>query len=121
MTPIEWLLSGDIGVSSKTILSVMTGSKMISTFGPDIPYDNGDFGRCYRLLQAFPEWRARLPEVAAQYPEWGPMVDAWDELTRLYEQAWACRWAESEAAVAFCRRISALAKADKIAARALLV
>lgn len=86
MTPIEWLLSGDTGISSKTILSVMTGSAMSGPFRPDIPYDPSDFGRCYRLLQKFPEWRERLPEVAATYPIWGPMVAAWDELTKLYEQ-----------------------------------
>lgn len=86
MTPIEWLLSGDTGISSKTICAVMTGSKKADSFGPDVPHDPSDFGRCYRLLQNFPEWRARLPEVAAAYPIWGPMVAAWDELTALYEQ-----------------------------------
>jgi hypothetical protein len=86
MTPIEWLLSGDTGVSSKTILAVMTGSELGGAFGPDVPHDPSDFGRCYRLLQNFPEWRARLPEVATAYPIWGPMVDAWDELATIYEE-----------------------------------
>lgn len=82
MTPTEWLLSGDNGTSSETILAVMTGS---STRYADIPYDNDDFGRCYRLLRLFPQWRARLPEVAQRYPAWGPMVAAWDELSALWE------------------------------------
>lgn len=86
MTPIEWLLGGDTGISSKTICAVMTGSEMKGGFPPDIPYDPGDFGRCYRLLIHFPEWRNRLPEVAAKHPKWGPMVQAWDELTALYEE-----------------------------------
>lgn len=86
MTPIEWLLSGDTGVSSKTICAVMTGSNKTDSFGHDVPYDESDFGRCYRLLQHFPEWRARLPEVAAAHPIWGAMVEAWDELTALYEE-----------------------------------
>jgi hypothetical protein len=86
MTPIEWLLSGDTGVSSKTICAVMTGSKMKMDFGPDIPHDGGDFGRCYRLLQHFPEWRVRLHEMADKYPMWGPMVEVWDELSALYEK-----------------------------------
>jgi hypothetical protein len=83
--PIEWLLGNDTGTSSKTILSVMTGANLAGNFGPDIPYDGGDFGRCHRLLQHFPEWRERLSEVAVKYPKWGPMVVAWDELTELYE------------------------------------
>ena len=82
MTPIDWLLSGDTGTSSKTICAVMTGSELRST---DVPHDNDDFGRCYRLLRMFPEWRARLHEVAEEFPMWGPMVEAWDELTALYE------------------------------------
>jgi len=87
MTPIEWLLSGDTGISSKTILAVMTGSKKTDSFGIDVPRDSSDFGRCYRLLQLFPEWRVRLPEVAEAYPIWSPMVAAWDELSAMYEES----------------------------------
>ena len=83
MTLIDWLLSSDTGISSKTIFAVMTGAKNNNT---DVPYDNDDFGRCYRLLQLFPEWKARLPEVAEAYPMWGPMVAAWDELSDLYKK-----------------------------------
>ena len=57
MTPIEWLMSGDTGISSETICAVMTGSKKGGVFGADIPHDVADFGRCYRLLKNFPEWR----------------------------------------------------------------
>jgi hypothetical protein len=84
MTPIDWLMSRDTGISSKTICSVLTGSKAPDWH--DTPGDPDDFGRCYRLLALFPDWRARMPEVAAKYPKWGPMVAAWDELTALYEQ-----------------------------------
>lgn len=83
MTPIDWLLGGDTGISSKTICAVITGSKMKD---PDVPHDPADFGRCYRLLALFPEWRTRLHEVSEQFPIWGPLVEAWDELTVLYEE-----------------------------------
>jgi hypothetical protein len=59
---------------------------MEGPFGHDVPCDPDDFGRCYRLLRLFPTWRARLGEVSAKYPRWKPMVDAWDELTALYEE-----------------------------------
>lgn len=84
MTPIDWLMGDDTGISSKTICSVMTGSA--APEWADTPSDPDDFGRCYRLLALFPLWRSRLPEVAAKYPKWGPMVAAWDELVALYEQ-----------------------------------
>jgi hypothetical protein len=83
MTPIDWLLNGETGVSSKTICAVMTGS--VAHYN-DVPHDPSDFGRCYKLLALFPEWRARLHEVAEKFPMWGPMVEAWDELTALYEE-----------------------------------
>lgn len=106
MTPIDWLMSGDTGTSSKTICSVMTGSDAPS-FGADVPHDAGDFGRCHRLLRLFPDWRPRLPEVAEKYPKWGPMVAAWDELTALYE---------SNDPDGFWERIQALEDEGRIAA-----
>ena len=82
MKPMDWIISGDTGASSKTIFAVMVGSK---TVRPDVPHDPSDFGRCYRLLALFPEWRSRLHEVAEKYPMWGPLIGAWDELSALYE------------------------------------
>lgn len=67
---LEWLLGHDTGISSLTICAVLSGKHGIAAevarghFGADIPHDPADFGRCYRLLQAIPEWRARLEEVA---------------------------------------------------------
>jgi hypothetical protein len=85
MTADEWLTCGDTGLSSITIWSVMTGRKP-PRFRPSVPIDPADFGRCHRLLQRFPEWRVRLGEVGAAYPEWAGLVRCWDELTALYEQ-----------------------------------
>lgn len=83
--PIAWLTNGDTGTSSKTIWAVMTGRTVGDKyFHPDVPYDPSDFGRCHRLLEVMPSWRARLPEVAAKYPKWAGLVDAWDELTADY-------------------------------------
>jgi hypothetical protein len=85
MTPTEWLLSGDTGSSSETICMVMTESSAPKGRYGNPPSDNSDFGRCYRLLKHFPEWRSRLKEVAKRFPAWRPYVDAWNELTALYE------------------------------------
>jgi hypothetical protein len=83
----SWIHNGDTGISSETIWSVLLRRTIARSYWhPDVPHDPADFGRCYRLLKIMPSWRGRLPEVAAKYPAWKPLVDAWDELTALYEE-----------------------------------
>ena len=88
MTPIQWIIGDDTGVSSKTIWAVMMGAvtEERSSFRYDTPHDPDDFGRCYRLLKKFPAWNGRLGEVAEIFPKWGPMVARWDEMTAIYER-----------------------------------
>jgi hypothetical protein len=81
----KWLTSGDTGLSSITIYSILRGGDH-NQEDWSIPYDPDDFGRCYRLLKRFPEWRARLPEVAQAMPEWAMLVREWDSLTQLWEE-----------------------------------
>lgn len=80
--PEDWLHGHDTGTSSLTIYTVMTGQRVERT---SYPLDPDDFGRCYRLLKLFPEWRLRLAEVAARFKEWRPLVREWTRLTALYE------------------------------------
>lgn len=85
----QWIAGQDTGLSSINIWAVMMG---VRTGRPYTPADGADFGRCYRLLQIIPEWRERLPEVAAKYPTWGPMVREWDRLTEIYERDCIPTW-----------------------------
>ena len=83
MTPLEWMMAGKTGVSSKTILHVMEGTPP-PRFGASVPCDPSDFGRCHGLLEAIPAYRARLHEVAEKYPEWVGLVREWSKLTDMY-------------------------------------
>ncbi len=87
---IGWLQHGQVGVSSETIWRTLMGETPQRI---DIPYDPDDFSRCYALLRDVPSFRPRLGEVAARYPKWRPFVDAWDELTALYEAGCRANWA----------------------------
>jgi hypothetical protein len=80
---VAWFRGNDTGMSSETIFEVMTN---IPVKRHDFPYDPSDFGRCYRLLQAFPEWKSRLGEVADRFPAWKPFVARWSEMEELYER-----------------------------------
>jgi hypothetical protein len=80
---VAWLTNGDTGTSSLTIWHVMTGRGKPQN-GASVPWDPSDFGRCHRLLELMPSWRARLPEMVTRYPSWAELVTQWDEITRLY-------------------------------------
>lgn len=84
---LAWRFGTDTGESSLTLFHALSmhPQSLPPSFEPSIPNDPDDFGRCYRLLQRFPDWRERLQEVSARYPLWAPMVDAWDELSMLWE------------------------------------
>jgi len=81
MTPEQWIVGRDTGISSITIWAVMMGVK---PSWPSVPLDPSDFGRCFRMLCLIPGWRARLPEVASVYPEWTRLVGHWQEIESLY-------------------------------------
>ena len=86
MNPNEWIAGPDTGISSVTIWRHMMGLPKSREWHTDgVPLDPDDFGRCYRLLVAVPEWLPRVGEMAV-YAEWAPLVGAWDELTALYER-----------------------------------
>lgn len=108
MTPTDWLLSHDTGISSKLICAVMTGSTQRKGFDAWTPSDPDDFGRCYRLLKHFPSWVDRLDEVGRHYPRWKPLIDAWPELTAMYEQI--CE-PDGSYTKASCEKNEAVAKA----------
>lgn len=83
---LEWLFGDDTGTSSETIWKVMCGVDIGQERIYTYPFDPADFGRCYRLLKLFPEWRLRLHEVSERYPPWKPLIDNWGELEQLYEE-----------------------------------
>ncbi len=107
----DWVYSGDTGISSLTIWSVLmgqvppdpsVGDDDPATLG-DTPGDPSDFARCSRLLAIDPTWRARLVEVSDRYPAWAPLVAEWDALEALYQEG-----AESGECPALYERLQAL-------------
>lgn len=78
-SPDDWLRYGEVGTSSRFIWSVMMG-----TAGqPSAPSDPDDFRRCHELLECFPDWRRRMPEMATK-PGWAKLATEWERLTALY-------------------------------------
>jgi hypothetical protein len=88
MLPVEWPTCGDCGVSSTAIWTHMMGGDPTTgrwgKFGTH-PSDPDDFGRCYRLLARFPDWRERIGEMARYGRQWAALVAIWPQLTAEWE------------------------------------
>jgi hypothetical protein len=82
-----WLTGGDTGISSQAMFGVLMGPPVPKwNDSYNWPRDPSDFGRCFRLLEKFPEFRPRLGEVCAAMPSWEPMITAWPEMESLYRE-----------------------------------
>lgn len=90
---MNWFKDGDVGASSKTMANYF--SDMID-FEIYYPHDPGDFGRCYKLLIAFPEWKIRILEISALSKQWKNLAENWDRLTEMYEQNIRENWKNSK-------------------------
>ena len=77
-----WLANGHVGQSSKTMFNCLIGYR---DFAVNHPYDPDDFSRCYKLLEAVPEWKGQLRKLKRLSKQWENLVDNWDKLTEYYE------------------------------------
>jgi hypothetical protein len=77
---MHWQRRGEHGISSNAIFSKLTGFPLTGTFGFGYPHDPDDLRRCRLLLDAVPEFAARLGEMAMCGPEWAELVVVWPVL-----------------------------------------
>jgi hypothetical protein len=76
-----WIARGETGSSSKTMWRYFMDGYRID---PSHPYDPDDFKRCYKLLEAVPEWKSRVHELAVLSPQWQKLSENWDKLNEYY-------------------------------------
>lgn len=93
---MNWLLGWDTGASSKTILAVMLGADKHD--GMDYPSDPADAGRCFRLLEIVPEWKARLHEMRGCGPCWVALIDKWGDIRSTMDAEVGIDWSKGRAA-----------------------
>jgi len=90
-----WALNGEHGISSMTMFNHFTRNIQVRAMKldhPKHPYDPDDFSRCYKLLKAVPQFKARINELKELSPEWANLVDNWDKLTEMYEENVRMEW-----------------------------
>lgn len=91
---IEWLLSDDTGASSKAIASHMALGNSDGSF----PWDPSDIGRCFRLLEAIPEWKSRIEEMGVYSKIWVLLADKWQEIYDCMEDEVGIDWRKGKSA-----------------------
>lgn len=80
--------SGGPGVSAHTIYDKLRGAGRkvdpLDFSFKSHPHDAGDFGRCMELLDAVPEWRERIGEMADVSAQWSRLSSMWPKIERSY-------------------------------------
>ena len=80
----DWIIKGDVGVSSKTMWAAIKGCDIGPIYG-DIPRDPDDFGRCYEFVKGCGISNDDLKIIYQRLPYWKPYIDNWEELCDMYE------------------------------------
>ena len=88
-----WIANGHVGRSSKTMWNCLIGNK---DFPVNHPYDPDDFSRCYKLLEAVPEWKTELHKLKPLSTAWNNLVENWDKLTEMFEENCRTDWKNSK-------------------------
>lgn len=85
-----WLHHGERGNSSNAMYGCFMN---VDGMGINHPYDPDDFKRCYKLLEAVPEFKKQMYKLELLSPTWQKLVQNWDKLTEMYEQNVRENWA----------------------------
>ncbi|MEL3893148.1 hypothetical protein [Pseudomonas aeruginosa] len=72
------------------------------------PSDPSDLGRCLRLLELVPEWKARISEMAIHGREWAALVSHWEELHQLMDDEVGIDWSKGNSALRTYERMKAI-------------
>lgn len=84
-----WLNGTDTGSSSKLMALVLSGksTRGIETYNRKAhPYDPADIGRCFRMLDEFPDLKEHLDKMREISPVWNKLIDHWGEMEALYKE-----------------------------------
>ena len=80
MSLTEWLIDGERGLSSNSIVKAATGHQVELH---NWPRDPADLRRCLLLLEAAPEVRSGITALARAVPRWATLETHWAELEQL--------------------------------------
>lgn len=80
------LMTGETGLSSKTMICIHTGNEMDGKWGFYAPRDVSDFRRCWELLQLVPEVKNSFALIAEKCPKFKGVIENWDVISAAYKR-----------------------------------
>lgn len=90
LTLNKWIVFGDTGKSSKTFWAALSIPNLEITEDNksnfDYPYDDGDFGRCYKLVKDCGLTNQDLIKIKTVFKWLEPLINNWDKFCKLYEE-----------------------------------
>lgn len=89
-----WLEHGEVGASSKTMISVLY--KPLAKEKISHPLDPADFRRCHKLINIVPEVKIVFPEISHLSSTWGNFINNWNKLTNMYLQNESEGWKNAD-------------------------
>lgn len=93
---LGWFATGRVGASSLAIAHKMMG--LGSAPERSYPHDPDDLNRCLLLLEAVPEIRPRMKEMAEICPEWARLVARWEDIERTFLDEVGLNWCHGRTA-----------------------
>jgi hypothetical protein len=88
----EWIVQGEVGISSKTMWAALQNIE----YNGNKPYDPDDFSRCFKFYMLCRLTKDDLEKIAIKLPYWKPYIDNWEELSRMYSLNVVNNWKTSE-------------------------
>lgn len=88
----KWLVMGEVGVSSRTMVAAMAGIVPEMAKSPhkgmtyDVPHDPDDLRRCVEMAEYCEVTKEDLEKVTRVFKWWKPFIDAWDELVAMFKE-----------------------------------
>jgi hypothetical protein len=87
MNLTEWIVQGEVGVSSKTMWAALMGvfpKAAGKGFTWDVPHDPDDFRRCMQFVEACQITMEQLQKIKEIVPWFAPIIDNWGQLVTMY-------------------------------------
>ena len=87
-----WMIHGEQGISSKTMFNHLSDRNRVQiSYNECHPLDPDDFRRCYLLLKAVPQFKAKLDRLKPLSEVWANLIENWDRLTEMLEEQMATK------------------------------